>query len=82
MDVDWKANQIATKEISITRRHWITKFKAEICGTGRMMKLWKQRVIDNCPRCGAPKETSSHVLLCRCDSTNSIWDLKLKSLED
>ena len=72
LDVDWNANHIAMKEVSTTRKRWVTKFEAGIYGTGRMMKLWKQRVIDNCPRCGKAKETTTHVLRCRCDTTNNI----------
>ena len=47
--VDWEANQAAMKSVPQSKRQWVTKFESGICGTGRMMKLWKQRVIDNCP---------------------------------
>ena len=70
------------KKIPVSKRHWVTKFEAGFCGTGRIMKLWKQRVIDNCSRCETLKETSSHVLLCSCESTNSIWECKLTALEE
>ena len=81
VDVDWKANKMAMKSVSSSRRHWVTKFQAGICGTGRMMKRWNQRVISNCPRCGMPDETTTHVLLCRCDSTEEIWKTSKISLE-
>jgi hypothetical protein len=81
LEVDWDANKRAFKSVSITRRHWVTKFEAGICGTGRMMKLWKQRVIDNCPKCREPNETTTHVLQCKSEATNAIWEKSLESLE-
>ena len=82
LDVDWNANKIAMKSLTNSRRQWVTKFESGICGTGRMMKLWKQRVIDNCPRCGAPNENTTHVLQCISDSTSVIWENSLGALEN
>ena len=80
-DVDWDANKIAMKSVSNTRRQWVTKFQAGLCGTGRMMKRWKQRVIDNCPRCGAENETTTHVLQCQSESATAIWNKSVQELD-
>ena len=72
---------MAMKSVCSSKRHWVTKFQAGICRTGRMMKWWNQRVIGNCPRCGAPDETTTHVLRCRCGSTEEIWGPSKISLE-
>ena len=81
-EVDWKANKKAMTTVSIGKRHWLTKFESGICGTGRMMKIWKQRVVDNCPRCGAANETTTHILQCPCKSACEVWDASLESLEE
>ena len=62
--VDWEANKLAMKESRIVRRHWITKFESGWCGTGTMMKMWKQRLVSNCPRCYAKNESTTHILQC------------------
>ena len=82
LGVDWNANKLAMKSATNTRRKWVTKFESGTCGTGRMMKLWKQRVIDNCPRCGSPNETTTHVLQCKSESATATWESSLAELEN
>ena len=72
---------MAMASVKISRKHWVTKFESGICGTGRMMKIWKQRVIDNYPRRGASNETTAHILRCPCESVNPIWDKALQDLD-
>ena len=81
-NVDWEATKEAMESVPVKRRHWVTKFEAGVCGTGRMMKLWKQRIIDNCPRCGAENETTTHILQCPCKSAQGVWDKSLLTLEE
>ena len=81
-EVDWEANKQAMESVGLARRHWVTKFESGFCGTGRMMKIWKQRVIDNCPRCGAANETTTHILRCPAASAYKSWEKSLVSLED
>merc|ERR1711954_92293 len=82
LGVDWNTNKLAMKSVTNTRRKWVTKFESGTCGTGRMMKLWKQRVIDNCPRCGSPNETTTHVLQCKSESATATWENSLAELEN
>ena len=62
--VDWEASRLAIKSSPVSRRHLMTKFKYGMCGTGEMIKIWKQRLVNNCPRCGKAKETTTHILKC------------------
>ena len=78
--VDWEANQAAMKSVPQSKRQWVTKFESGICGTGRMMKLWKQRVIDNCPRCGVPKETTTHIIKCQSVGAQTVWEKSMSEL--
>ena len=82
LQVDWDANKAAMAATPLARRHWVTKFESGCCGTGRMMKMWKKRVIDNCPRCGKPNETTTHILQCQCDSAQRVWEGALLSLDE
>jgi len=68
--------------VDISRRHWVTKFESGFCGTGRMMKIWRQRVIDNCPRCGAANEDTSHILQCTSASEQTVGKKAMQKLED
>ena len=72
--MDWGANKIEMKASPVARQHWVTKFDYGMCGTGKMIKIWKQRLINNCPVCGAPNETSTHILKCRGKITHATWD--------
>ena len=82
LEVDWDSMDKAMSKVSLARRQWVTKFESGICGTGRMMKRWKKRVIDNCPRCGCSNETTSHVLKCKAVSAVTVWDKSIESLEE
>ena len=62
--VDWEANKLATKESQTGRKHWVTTFESGWCLTGTMMKICKQRLVSNCPRCYAKNKTSTHILKC------------------
>ena len=79
--VDWYVNTNDMSSVRLSRRHWVTIFQSGFCGTGRMMKGWKQRVIDNCPRCGAVNETTTHILQCPCADAQEIWATSLASLD-
>ena len=44
------------------------------------MKIRKQRLVSNCPRCGAPNETSTHILKCESKTAKATWDKSLEKL--
>ena len=80
-EVDWECTRKAMEAVSLPRRHWVAKFESGFCATGRMMKIWKQRVIDNCPCCGAQNETTTHILQCPCSSAQNLWEKSLSNLQ-
>jgi len=79
--VDWEASRAAMASVGLARKHWVTKFESGMCGTGRMMKIWNQRVIDNCPRCGISNEDTTHILKCPSSSAQTIWEKALTALD-
>ena len=78
--VDWDACKMAMTESKISRRHWVSKFESGWCGTGKMMKVWKYRLVNNCPRCNAPNETSTHILKCPGASATTQWQKSIMEL--
>ena len=78
--VDWPAVKNAMQSTTVWRRHWITKFNSGYCSTGRMMKLWRQRVIDTCPRCGIEVETPVHILQCPSVQAGKKWEASIQNL--
>ena len=80
--VDWEANKDAMKAVKVSRRHWVSKFESGMCGSGKMMKIWKQRLVDNCPRCNAPCETPSHIIKCPSSSANVTWNKSMVKLTE
>ena len=78
--VDWDACKMAMRKSKVTRRHWVTKFESGWCATGKMMKKWNYRLVDNCPRCGAPGESTTHILKCRAASAEIQWGKSMMEL--
>jgi len=80
--VDWETNKKAMGSVNLSRRHWVTKFKSGFCGTGRMMKIWRQRVIDNYTRYGAANEDTPNILQCTSASAQTVGNKAMQKLED
>ena len=79
--VDWKATAKAMKTVPHSRRIYVTKHSAGICGVGKWMKRWKQRESAKCPRCDHEEEDAQHVLKCRGEGVEQAWETALESLE-
>ena len=80
--VDWEANKDAMKAVKVSRRHWVSKFESGMCGSGKIMKIWKQRLVDNCPRCNALCETPSHIITYPSSSANVTWEKSMVKLTE
>jgi len=52
-----------------------------MCGMGKYMKLWKQKVSDACPQCGEP-EDASHVWVCNQKGSSVVWDNAILRLRE
>ena len=70
------------KAINVLRRHWVSKFESGMRGSGKMMKIWKQRLVNNCPRCNESNETPTHILKCTSRSARVTWDKSIDKLEE
>ena len=81
-EVDWKAVEQAMKSSTLQRQHWVTKFESGCCATGKMMHIWKKRLIPNCPRCNAQIEDTTHILQCQSKSSYVVWNQSIKKLKD
>jgi hypothetical protein len=62
--VNWEACGSAIKSMGLSRGLWMVKHISGMCGVNVMMKLWKKRDSDACPRCGET-EDAPHVWWCQ-----------------
>jgi hypothetical protein len=81
-DVDWEACGQAMASISLTTRHWIVKHTSGMCGTGKMMKLWKKRSSLKYPLCEAPVEDAAHVWRCLQPEAKAVWEQSIDGLRE
>ena len=80
--VDWEAQGRALRSSRRTRQQWVPKFVSVWCGTGKMMKRWKQRVATACPRCGHRVEDSTHVLKCKVAGAVAEWKVATTKMQE
>jgi hypothetical protein len=80
--IDWETVERAMSTSSFRRRQWVTKHTSGFCGTGKMMKLWKQRSSAACPRCGVEPEDVEHVWKCQDRGAKEQWTASLQELSD
>ena len=80
--VAWKNIKQAMKESKISRRQWVTKFASGVCGTGVTMKRWNKRLNSKCPRCGQDEEDTTHILQCRGEGVDQLWDEEIIEMEE
>ena len=68
------------KGVRRSRQQWVTKHVSGFCGTGKMMKRWKQRETAKCPRCDEEIEDARHVWKCQGSGANNVWDSSITNL--
>ena len=78
--IDWEALCKAMTALRLTRRHWIAKHAAGICGVGKVLKRWKWQDHSTCPRCSAI-EDAAHVWECRAPSSIQVWEESIARLD-
>ena len=78
--IDWKVFVRATKEMSISRRLFITKHAAGISATGRNMLRRKEHETSQCPRCKQDDEHTYHIFTCQGKGTQEIFNTGLAEL--
>lgn len=86
--IDWKAQEMALKTIKGSRRRTITKWTSGWLGTGKNMKRWGLRYEGYCPFCSFPDESTLHILTCKHNTQQQLWnrllteyEVKLKKLD-
>lgn len=60
----------------------MTKFESGMYESGKMMKIWKHRLISNCPPCNPSKEAPTDIQKCQSKNAQAIWDVSITKLED
>ena len=71
----------ASKLVSWERQRWIAKFLSGWTASGSAMVRWNKRIVDVCPRCGAKKEDTKHILECKAPEAVEIWILEIDKLD-
>ena len=70
------------KSETINMRQWTMKFVTGFCATGSRMAYNKQWPTADCPQCGYPQETTSHILQCPQPEAQSLWDSTILQLRE
>jgi hypothetical protein len=78
--VDWDAAEQAVNSLSTAKRIWLAKHVTEYCAVGIVMKLRGARIHSECPRCGIPDETVTHVLKCKESQATTIWKAQMDGI--
>jgi hypothetical protein len=80
MNINWGAIGQAMSQSQRSKRSFVSKHTVGMCGVGKFMVRWKERVSPNCPRCGQ-LEDASHVWICSGCNSAEIWEKSLEDLE-
>ena len=63
-----------------SKRRWIVKHAAGVCGVNAVLFKWKRNEKDECPRFGLI-ETSNHVWRCQSAEALAVWEKSIETLE-
>ena len=62
--VYWEGVEQAMKSFPRLFRNWVTKQVSGMCGCTSARSHWVKDLVDKCPSCGKPGDTSTHVTRC------------------
>ena len=79
-DIDWPGLSTAMQDAPLRTRRWISKFNTEHCGVASTLLRWRETESAVCPRCPHTPETTSHVLQCHGQHSDTIWNRSLNRL--
>jgi hypothetical protein len=68
-------------KVKISRRHWVSNHSSGLCGTSKMMLIWKKRATNLCPRCLTEVEDASHVWTCQDPRAITVWQQSIANHE-
>ena len=71
--IAWDAQYSAMESMRTTKQRSLTKWFSGWVAVGKNMEKWKMRYKGHCPFCSYPKETTTHVLLCKHSKPTDKW---------
>ncbi len=77
-EIHWDAMKKAMLQSPRSRRTFISKHTAGMCGVGKIMHRWKEWKSPNCPR-RSQFEDTAHVWVCSGSNSGDIWENLNKS---
>ena len=80
--IDWKLRNKSIANLSAGEQRWWCKHTTGCCGVGTMLVKYKYQDHDNCPRCGQPAETTSHLLQCKGFGFHLLWKDEIDKLQE
>ena len=78
--IDWTVMRRTSMEQSFAMGRFVSKWTSHHIAVGRMMGLRSARDTDECPCCGIPGETTTHVLRCRALKCRKQWRRGLRTV--
>ena len=80
--IDWEAAGIALQQSSTAKQIYVIKNATGHSAVGKNMTRRKERIHDQCPRCGEPGEDETHVVKCQHPDATQLWNTQLKHLTE
>ena len=78
--VDWSKIGWVFSHYKSNNRRNAAEMASGLMGTGRMLKRWKVKDGDKCPRCNLPDKTNTHILTCPSIEAQARWAASMTSL--
>lgn len=76
----WDGMEPALRPFSEMFQVWVTKHISHFCGTNRQLSRWDTSIKNECPSCGRPNETTSHITQCRHEGRTKMFQLSVDRL--
>ena len=80
--IDWESQNKAMKTIPTTKQRSLSKWVSGWLGVGKNMERWGLRYKGNCPFCSYPKETTTHVILCKHEAVTKKWTELIRQYDE
>lgn len=79
--INWEAMAKAAKEVPRSRWYFIMKHSSCMCGVGKFMKRWKQRLLADCSHCGQLEDVQN-LCVWQGQDSSTVWEALLKLIQD
>ena len=78
--IDWETLHKSYSSIPSSKLRTITKWNTGFCGVGKQLVRYKYQKYANCPFCQAHTEDTTHILPCKHQQVQEVWDEQLNLL--